>query len=184
MSNGNYKHGGKPSQAAKSQEATPAATSTPAPAEMQPAVTEQPQDQTPALRAEIVSLQSEIDRLTQAATQAAVCTGELLGLRNEVAGLKSLIVQKDAANETRKKMLRWLVKNMPLHHVPHFLYGMTDECEPREIHQVIDYMKLQLDERDSSFVESYRIQMADTADARLRAPAVKEAALAAMQDQV
>lgn len=183
MSSGNYKHGGKPQQAvAKPTEEKPveqvstATVTTPEPTP----------DQTIPLRAEIESLKAEIESIRTVAARSGADTSELTrqidALNREISGFNSLIAQKDAANETRKKMLRWLIKNIPLHQLPHFLYGMTDECNSTEVHQIIDYMKTHLDERDSSLVESYRVQMAETADARLMEPIVKQQALAAMRD--
>jgi septal ring factor EnvC (AmiA/AmiB activator) len=184
MSSGNYKHGGKPQQTAskpveeKPVEQVSAATVTTA---------EPTPDPTIPLRAEIGQLKAEIESIRTAAARSGADTSELTrqidALNREISGFNSLIAQKDAANETRKKMLRWLIKNIPLHQLPHFLYGMTDECNSTEVHQIIDYMKTHLDARDSSLVESYRVQMADTADARLRAPIVKKESLAAMADQ-
>lgn len=183
MSNGNYKHGGKPQQ----QPAKTEAKAEEKPAEIvSPVTTEPTPDPTIPLRAEIAQLKQDIESIRSAAARSGADTSELTrqieALQKEISGFNSLIAQKDAASETRKKMLRWLIKNFPLHQMAHFLYGMTDECTSAEVHQIIDYMKTHLDERDSSLVESYRVQMADTADARLMEQIVKQQALAAMRD--
>lgn len=107
---------------------------------------------------------------------------ELETLRTQVAEMKDLIEKKDKANEVRKRMLAWLVKDQAKNRLPLFLYAMSDVCEEEEIHQIIDYMKTIVDQYDASLIQSYRKQIVEMVGVRKRMELVKAEALAAKRD--
>lgn len=103
-------------------------------------------------------------------------------LRRENQELKDLIAKKDAANETRKAMLSWLVGDMEFRKLPHFLWSMADLLTIGAMHQVLDYVKSVRDARDAGIVESYRSTMVEHIEVRDRKAVVKSESIEATKD--
>lgn len=101
-----------------------------------------------------------------------------------ISELQQLVADKTAANDTFKKMLRWLIGDLRrTGWLNHFLWGMADVCSPKECHQVVDFTKLQLDEYLAPFAECMRDQLQDISQARENAVPIKAESLKAMADQ-
>lgn len=115
--------------------------------------------------------------------QQAPAAESMSELKAEITKLKDLIVKKDDANATRKKMLKFMVAELQPHLISHMIYAMADICTPEEIGLILDYMMENRDDRDGAFIDSFRAAVVDITAARQRMPAIKAQSLAAMADK-
>lgn len=196
MSNGNRNsNGNRPQQAAPQ----PAATSQSVPS-IEGGVPLQ--DTLDALNSRIQSAETERDALKATLGEQIQAMANLRGDHDRLLAASQNRTLSDAAvlqrqmegmkagYATTKKLLTWLIKTYSMNKLHVMLYDLADDrtedgefqCTPEEMHKIIDFLKLKMDARDGSIVESYRKQVVELAETKTTRQTVKAETLAATVD--
>ena len=86
---------------------------------------------------------------------------------------------------TKNRILEWLLTALSpevTREMTQLMYHLSDTCDPKEVHQCVDYLKARMPDR-ADYAESYRHQMVELSEARLRRSGVKEQSLAELAAQ-